>query len=77
MSVITMEQLDLSGGHSFAVGFPETVSMGIALACGFLALVSLLASWLFNKQPIFSMPHAVALLFLAPLAFALPFHWLS
>ena len=65
--VITMENLDLGGGQCFSLGFPALLFMEIALVAAIPALAGLLVSWRFNKQPLFSAPHAAALLFLIPL----------
>jgi hypothetical protein len=62
---------DLSGGYHFVLADPEVRFFGVALACGILAAASLLVSWLRNKQPFFSLPHFVALIFLLPVAVAL------
>src|SRR5690349_8751370 len=67
LAVIIFENLDLSGGPSFALGFPSMLSQVIASLCAILAAVSLTASWRLNKQPLFSLPHSAALLFLVPM----------
>jgi hypothetical protein len=70
-SIITMENLDLGGGQSFAIGFPATFSEAIAAAGVVMAGVGLLVSCCLNRQAVVSRAHAVALLFLVPLAVAL------
>jgi len=73
LSVTTMENLDLGGGQSFALGFRPMVSEAIATLTAFTAGISLLVSWRLNKQPLFSRPHFAALFFLIPLLIA----WLT
>jgi hypothetical protein len=67
LSVITMEKLDMGGGQSFALGFPTMVSEVIAAIGVFMAAISLLVSWRWNKQPLFSPLHFAALIFFIPL----------
>ena len=71
LAVITGENLDLSGGPSFAIAFPTMAFEVVALVCAVLAAAGLLLSWRLNKQPLFSLPHIAALLFLVPLGLAL------
>jgi hypothetical protein len=70
LSVITMENLDMGGGQSFALGFPTMVSEAVAAIGVFTATLSLFVSWRWNKQPLFSPPHFAALIFLIPLIIA-------
>ena len=70
-SIIIMENLDLGGGQSFAIGFPATLSETIAVVGAVIAIAGLMVSCCLNKQPFFSTLHTIALFFLVPLVVAL------
>ena len=67
-SVVGKDPSISEGFHALG---PLLLPCGGALLAAILATVALGISWLWNKQPLFSIPHVLGLIFLFPLPFVL------
>lgn len=75
-AVIEIEHLDVGGGQAFSLVFPLFFTLAVSAFFFVAAVIGLLMSWRRNRQPLFSLPHAAAMLLMVPLGVALSF-WLG